>query len=47
VDDVGAAFLLAHELGCKGSTVFRDGTGREQFLVRGSDTSQEACEVCT
>lgn len=40
-DQVGELFLLAHELGCKGTTVFRDGCESEQFLVRGTTTAAD------
>ena len=34
-NDIEKTFLLAHELGCKGITVFRDGCKREQVLRTG------------
>jgi ribonucleoside-diphosphate reductase alpha chain len=34
-DEIAATFLLAHELGCKGVTVFRDGCKQEQILRPG------------
>ncbi len=39
VDDVTDLFLVAHDLGCKGTTVFRDGCDNDQFLVAGTRTA--------
>ncbi len=44
VDQVKRSFLLAYELGCKGITVYRYGSKKEQVLYIGSMLSKESGE---
>lgn len=44
-DDIARAFQLAHISGCKGCTVYRDGSRNQQVLHAGQDTSPPGSDV--
>lgn len=45
-DDIRHTYMLAYKLGCKGVTVYRDGSRQKQVLVADTKPKEEDCPIC-
>jgi ribonucleoside-diphosphate reductase alpha chain len=47
IDDVGAAYMMAWKMGCKGITIYRDGSKDVQILSMGTNNNNEQMQKST